>query len=109
MIINPKVLIIPALFASLSSAVASPWIDRPVSAEGVEACVAEINRQADYSDATRVVHNIDVSKRHPVGHELKIQTLVLDADGAATLRSYATECTVTPKHVPLHVQVKPAS
>ena len=108
MIVNPKVLIIPALFASLSTTEASPWIDRPVAREGVEACVAEINRQADYSDATRVVHNIDVDKRRPVGHELTIQTLVFDADGAATLRTYATECTVTPKHLPLRVQVRPA-
>ena len=109
MIINPKVLLVPALFASLSTAVASPWIDKPVSQEGIEACVAEINRQADYSNATRVVHNVDVDKRRPVGHELSIETLVLDADGAATLRAYATECTVTPKHVPLSVQVTPAS
>lgn len=109
MIVNPKVLVIPALFASLSAAVASPWIGKPVSAEGVEACVAEINRHADYSDATRVVQKIDVDKRRPVGHELTIRTLVLDADGAATLRAYAAECIVTPKHVPLRVQVEPVS
>ncbi len=109
MIINPKVLVIPALFAGLSTAAASPWFDKPVSAEGVEACVAEINRQADYTDAARVVHNVDVGKRHPVGHELNIETLVLDAEGAITLRAYATECTVTPRHVPLSVRVRPAS
>ena len=108
MIVNPKVLVIPALFASLSTATASPWIDKPGSQSVVDACVAEINRQADYSNASRVVHNIDVDKRRPVGHELTIETLVLDADGAATLRTYATECTVTPKHVPLRVEVTPA-
>ena len=50
-----------------------------MSQEGIEACVAEINRQADYSDATRVVHNVDVDKRRPVGHELTIETLVRSA------------------------------
>ena len=103
-----KPLFIAALLLSASSAIASPWIHRPVSSEGVKACVAEINRQADYTDAARVIHNVDVDSRRPLGHELRIETLVLNADGSETLRAYATECTVTAKHLPLTVRIRPA-
>ena len=106
--VNLKLPSIAALLLSATSAVASPWIDRPVSSEGVKACVAEINRQADYADAARVIHNVDVDSRRPLGHDLRIETLVLDADGRQTIRAYATECTVTPKHLPLTVRVRPA-
>lgn len=100
-----------ALFVSVfllaaGAAYASPLIDRPVSPESVEACVAAINAQANYTGATRVVHNVDVEERRPLGHSLSIETLVLKADGKTPLRSYATECTVTPRHVPLHVSIR---
>ncbi len=105
----PKLLLVPALLLTLSSAAASPWIDRPVSDEGVKACVAEINRQADYSAAVRVIHNVDVETRRPVGHELRIETLVLEAGTDETKRAYTTDCTVTPRHLPLRVQVREAN
>ncbi len=101
-----KALFVTAFLLTAGSASASPLLERPVPPESVEACVAEINAQANYADAARVVHNVDVKQRRPLGHALTIQTLVLKADGETTLRSYATDCTVTPRHVPLHVEIR---
>ena len=101
-----KALFASAFLFAAGAAYASPLIDRPVSPEGVEACVAEINAQANYTGAARVVHNVDVKKRRPLGHSLSIETLVLKADGETPLRSYATDCTVTPRHVPLRVSIR---
>jgi hypothetical protein len=101
-----KALFVSTFLFAHGSVLASPLIDRPVPPESVQACVAEINAQADYRGAARVVHNVDVEQRRPTGHALKIQTLVLNADGETTLRSYATDCTVTPRHVPLHIRIR---
>ena len=101
-----KILFGSAFLLVAGSASASPMTDRPVPPESVEACVAAINAQADYTGAARIVHNVDVEQRRPLGHELTIRTMVLKADGETRLRSYATECTVTPRHVPLRVHIR---
>jgi hypothetical protein len=101
-----KALFVSAFLLAAGSASASSLIDRPVPPASVEACIAEINAQANYTGAARVVHNVDVEQRRPLGHELTIRTLVLKADGETTLRSYATHCTVTPRHVPLQVRIQ---
>ncbi len=85
-IIN-KTLFVSAFLLAAGSSSASPMLERPVPPESVEACVAEINARADYTGAARVVHNVDVEQRRPLGHELTIRTMVLNADGQTRLRS----------------------
>lgn len=60
----------------------------------IEACVAEISKQADYSNATRVVHEVDwLNQKNLVELEIGITTSVFYDDDETTVRTYRTACT----------------
>ena len=60
----------------------------------IEACVMEISKKADYSDATRVVHEVDwLNQKNLVELEIGITTSVFYGDDEATVRTYRTACT----------------
>lgn len=60
----------------------------------IEACVMEIGKKADYSDATRVVHEVDwLNQKNLVELEIGITTSVFYGDDEANVRTYRTACT----------------
>ena len=56
----------------------------------IGSCIAEIGEHADYSDASRVRHRVEVMKRRAVGYKLSIETSVYSGDNE--IREYATQC-----------------
>lgn len=60
----------------------------------IEACVMEISKQVDYSNATRVVHEVDwLNQKNLVELEIGITTSVFFGDDETTTRIYRTACT----------------
>ena len=80
------------LFAAASTA--NPWFPETAPPSSVDMCVAEIAGYADYTDATRVRHDIESRERRTVGHILRINTRVYGGEDDTLVREYATECTV---------------
>jgi len=72
----------------------------------VDLCVAEIADYADYSDATRVRHEIESKHRRTVGHVLKIDTLVYDDTDSEAIREYATICAVGSGDKPVKFRIR---
>ena len=61
----------------------------------VDLCVAEIQAHADYTDAARVRHEVESSKRRTVGFSLKIDTTVYAEGNDEVIREYKAVCVVT--------------
>ena len=60
----------------------------------IEACVMEISKKADYSNATRVVHEVDwLNQKNLIELEIGITTSVFYGDDDTTVRIYRTACT----------------
>ena len=60
----------------------------------IDACVSQINRHADYTQAHRVVHLVDrLSQKNLVELEVGINTSVYVGDDEAATRIYTTRCT----------------
>ena len=87
------------LFAVASTA--NPWFPETAPRSSVDMCVAEIAGYADYTDATRVRHDIESRERRTVGHILRISTRVYGGEDDTLVREYATECTVGKGSEPL--------
>ena len=82
------------LFAT-NVAFAIPGFSTDAPQNSIDTCVAEVASYADFSDAESVVHNVKTQDRRVSGHKLRIQTLVLGADGDTVLREYAAACAIT--------------
>ena len=61
----------------------------------IEACVESIGKEADYSGAERVRHEVESEARRRHGHLLRISTLVYSAESDAPIREYRTRCATT--------------
>ena len=60
----------------------------------IKACVVEISKQANYADATRVVHLVDrLNQKSLVELEIGVTTSVYSDDDKVAVRTYRTECT----------------
>lgn len=68
--------------------------------ESVDMCVAKIADRANYSDATRVRHEIESRQRRSIGHVLRIDTRVYGQAEDEVIREYATKCVVTNSESP---------
>ena len=56
-------------------------------------CVAEVGRQANYSNARRVVHRIvGIEQKNLAEQRIRIETLVYTAGDDARAREYASNC-----------------
>lgn len=92
------------MFAVSLLAVASLLSAGPVSAmpsraeaaqrSSVDLCVAQIADQANYDEASRVLHNVTTKERRVGGHIMQIETFVYVTDGEHAARKYATTCSV---------------
>jgi hypothetical protein len=72
----------------------------------VDLCVAEVQENADYSDAGRVRHEIESSKRRTVGYSLEIETSVYGANKEVPIREYKAVCVVTGGKKPLQFSIR---
>ena len=61
----------------------------------IDMCVAEIREHADFSDATRVRHDIVATTRRKVGFAIEIDTTVYAPTSGAVLREYESVCVAT--------------
>jgi hypothetical protein len=95
---------------SLLSAAALLVLAGPVSAaQGnwaeiqteINSCVAAVADHANYSDASRVRHDIVNVKERTVGYKLTIQTSIFTENNDVAIREYATSCVVNGKHAPM--------
>lgn len=60
----------------------------------IKACVVEISKQANYADATRVVHLVDrLNQKSLVELEIGVTTSVYSDDDEVAVRTYRTACT----------------
>ena len=81
------------LFAT-NVAFAIPGFTTDAPQRSIDTCVAEVASYADFSDAESVVHNVKTEDRRVSGHKLRIQTLVIGADGDKVIREYAAACAI---------------
>lgn len=59
----------------------------------IKACIAEISKEANYSNAARVVHVVDrLNQKNLVELDIGVTTSVLNEDDVA-VRTYRTACT----------------
>lgn len=102
---NTKTALSTGLLLALSSTVSAgsmSWTQ--VTETEVDACVAAVTAQADYSDAMRVRHDIESSERRSIGHKLVIDTKVYGDRGV--LREYRAVCVVTRDAEPLSFEIQ---
>ena len=60
----------------------------------IKACVAEISKEANYVNATRVVHVVDrLSQKNLVELDISVTTSVYSEDEDIAVRTYRTACT----------------
>jgi hypothetical protein len=74
--------------------------------ETIDICVAEIDAQANYEDATYVRHEVASRPRATLGHTLRINTLVYDETDGQLIRAYKTTCAVSNREVPVSFRIE---
>lgn len=88
---------------------ASPAFAATAAETGVEhevnSCVAEVRENVDYSDATRVRHDVLAIERRTVGYTLKISTSLFGETENDVIRAYATTCVVNGNNEPLSFEI----
>jgi hypothetical protein len=67
----------------------------PAPQRDVDACVAEISRQADYDEAARVRHEFTSATERSVGYVFEINTKVYATGSGAVVREYESVCVAT--------------
>jgi len=101
-------LILAGLFVLATPAGAATVAESGVEHE-VNSCVAEVRERVDYSDATRIRHDIVAIERRTVGYTLKISTSLFGADEGEAIRAYATICVVNGNNKPMKFSMSEAS
>jgi hypothetical protein len=79
------------LFANIAFAL--PGFSEEAPRSGVDACVAEVDAKADYSQARSVLHNVVTEERRTSGHKMSIRTIVY-GEGDSVIREYASHCAI---------------
>jgi hypothetical protein len=74
-------------------AVAVPGFSAEAPQSSVETCVAAVDENADFANATTVVHNVETEERRISGHKMAIRTVVL-SDDETVIREYASSCSI---------------
>jgi len=90
------------VLAGQASAAQETWseIDSEISA-----CVTAVSEHADYSDATRVRHDVVTVKERTVGYKLTIETSLYNHASEGAIRAYATSCVVNGNNVPMQFSI----
>jgi len=88
---------------------ASPAGAATVAESGVEnevnSCVAEVRERLDYTDASRVRHDVTAIERRTVGYTLEISTSLYGETGEDVIRAYAATCVVNGDNEPLSFEI----
>ena len=75
-------------------------------ARSIESCVAAIGGHADYSDASRVRHELETTDRRSLAYRLKFSTKVYGESGDEVIREYATKCVVYGGDKPVFFEIR---
>lgn len=81
--------VLMALSATAANAASDPGT---AYMKDVKTCVEGVARFADYGDAGRVRHDIELVDRPLRGYSLSILTTVYGADDTGVMRRYQSEC-----------------
>jgi hypothetical protein len=80
-------------FAVASDADAGPDRDKVRTQGLIQACIAEINKRADYADASRVVHwVVSLEQKNLVETTIRVETTAYARDGELRLAGYTASC-----------------
>ena len=90
------------LLSGQASAKQEQWTE--IDAE-INSCVAAVAQQANYDDATRVMHAVVGVKERTVGYKLTIETSLYNEGSESAIREYATSCVVNGKNTPLQFSI----
>jgi hypothetical protein len=93
-----------ALFAPIGAS-AGTAASELAPVEKVDACVAAITARADYSEASRVRHEVLSKKRRRLGHKLVIDTTVFGKPNGKVIRKYAAICYVSYGDTPIRIEI----
>lgn len=67
--------------------------ERRAAAEDIQTCVSEINRNADYSGASKVVHwVVDLNQMNVAELEVRIDTTIYERDDGEILKELSSTC-----------------
>lgn len=97
-------IVLAGLYAFASPAGAATVTESGVENE-VNSCVAEVRERLDYSDATRVRHDVTAIERRTVGYTLKISTSLYGEAEDEVIRAYAATCVVNGDNQPLQFDI----
>ena len=89
-----------------ASAAQNEWTE--IQAE-IDSCVAVVADHADYTDASRVRHEIVSVKERTVGYKLTIETSIYANTDDAAIREYATSCVVNGNNPPMQFSIDETS
>ena len=92
------------LFVSASAT--AHFVNELAPARSIEACVAEIGGHADYTDASRVRHELETTKRRSLAYKLSFNTKVYGKSGDEVIREYATKCVVYGDDKPVFFEIE---
>ena len=74
-------------------------------ADEVNSCVAVVRERVDYSNATRIRHDVKAIERRTVGYTLKISTSLYGDTENEVIRAYAATCVVNGNNKPLAFEI----
>jgi hypothetical protein len=76
-----------------NAASALPGFSEAVPQSSIDACVAEVDANADFAKARSVVHNVETEERRTSGYKMNIRTIVY-GEGETVIREYASHCAI---------------
>jgi hypothetical protein len=109
--INTKTMIslaLTGLFFTAAAAEAGYGYPDVAPQEKIDLCVAAIDEQANYEDASYVHHEVESRARATIGHTLKISTQVYDETDGQLIREYRTLCAVSNRPEPVAFRMREA-
>lgn len=74
-------------------AFALPGFSDEAPQRSVDACVAEVDANANFAEARSVIHNVVTEERRVSGFKMNIRTIVY-GEGETVIREYAAHCAI---------------
>jgi len=98
-------IILAGLYVAASPANAATASESGVEHE-VNSCVAEVRDHVNYTDASKVRHDVHAIERRKVGYTLKISTSLFGENEKQVIRAYAATCVVNGDNPPLSFEIR---
>ena len=90
---NRKIALTLAGLLAANAAAAVPAFSDDAPQSSVDTCIAAVARNADYVDASSVIHNVETRERRVSGFRMSIRTIVY-GEGETVIREYAAKCAI---------------